>query len=54
MNVENRSSIISKLSLGNTYDTGAANEGKLVLLTNCGLAFLNLKYTNAFDNTGAM
>ena len=54
MNVEDRSAVISKLSLGATYDNGGDDDAKLVLLTNCGLAFLNLKYSAAFDNTGAI
>ena len=42
MNVEDKSAIISKLSLGTTYETGNTAAAKLEVLPNCGLAFLNL------------
>ena len=55
MNVNNRDSIITKLSLEATYnDSGNPNYAKLETLTNCGLAVLNLQYSNSFDNSDAM
>ena len=42
MNVEDRSAMINKLSLGATYETGNGNAAELEVLPNCGLAFLNL------------
>ena len=55
MNVSDRASIVSKLTLPSSYNTGGdPNYARLETLTNCGLAVLNLKYSNQFDNSNAM